>query len=74
MNVFLFKIKYYDGVDEVERKVFSVIRAESYTEAVGEIEEYYNDELIGFTVDWIDDGLIFISEEAYDKMLNGELC
>ena len=74
MNVFLFKVKYYDSVDEVERKAFSVIRAESYTEAVEEIEEYYGEDLLGFTVDWIEDDLIFITEEIYDKMLNGELC
>jgi hypothetical protein len=74
MNVYLFKVKYYDTVDNVERKAFSVIRAESYTKAVEELEGYYGEELLGFTVDWIDDGLIFIPEEVYDKMLNGELC
>lgn len=73
MNIYLFKIKYYDSIDEVERKTFSVIRAESFATAVEEIEEYYGEDLLGFTIDWIDDGLIFIPEEGYDKMLNGEL-
>ena len=73
MNVFLFKVKYYNSVDEVERKAFTIIRAESFTKAVEELEGYYEDDLIGFTADWIDDGLVFISEEVYDKMLNGEL-
>lgn len=74
MNVYLFKVRYYDTVDDVEGKAFSIIRAESYAKAVKEVEGYYGKELLGFTVDWIDDGLIFISEEVYDKMLNGELC
>ena len=74
MNVFLFKVRYYDSDDKVERKAFGVTRAESYATVVEEIEEYYGEDLLGFTVDWIDDGLIFITEEVYDKMLNGELC
>ena len=73
MDVFLFKVKYYDDVDKVKRKAFSVIPAESYTKAVEQLEGYYEDDLLGFTVDWIDDGLIFVSEKVYDKMLNGEL-
>lgn len=72
MNVFLFKVKYYDSVNEVERKAFTIIRAYSLTDAVKEIEEYYQDDILGFTVDWIDDGLIFVSEEVYNKMLKGE--
>ena len=40
---------------------------------VEEIEKNYMDELIGFTVNWISDDLIFISEETYNRMLRGEL-
>lgn len=73
MNVFLFEINYYDSIEEVEKKAFSVIRTNSFTEAVEEIENYYKDELISFTVNWISDDLIFISEETYNRMLRGEL-
>lgn len=73
MNVFLFKVNYYDSFEEVEKEAFSVIRTKSFTEAVEEIEKYYEDELIGFTVNWIGDDLIFISEETYNRMLRGEL-
>ena len=72
MFKFLFKAEYYDSIDEVERKAFSVIRATSFTEAVEEIEGYYKDDLLSFTVTCLEDDLIQISEETYNKMLKGE--
>lgn len=68
MVFFLFKVKYYDGV---ERKAFSVIRATSFTDAVKEIERYYRDKILSFTVTCLEDDLVQISEETYNKMLKG---
>ena len=72
MWVFLFKVNYYSSVDEAERKAFSVIRAISFAEAVEEIERYYGNDLCSFTVTCLEDDLIQISEETYNKMLKGE--
>jgi hypothetical protein len=72
MFKFLFKVEYYDSIDEVERKAFSIIRTTSFTEAVEKIERYFKKDLLSFTVTCLEDDLVQISEEAYNKMLKGE--
>lgn len=73
MYVYLFKVEYYDSINNKTQKLFHAVRAEKFVDAVEQVENYYGNELCGFTVDCLEDDLIQISEETYNKMLKGEL-
>ena len=73
MHVYLFKVDYYDSIDDKTRKLFHAVRDEKFVDAVEQVEDYYGNELCGFTVDCLEDDLIQISEETYNKMLKGEI-
>ena len=73
MYVFLFEVEYYDSFKDKTITAYHAVRAEKFVDAVEQVEDYYGNELCGFTVDCLEDDLIQISEETYNKMLKGEL-
>ena len=72
MYVFLFEVEYYDSFKDKTITAYHAIRDEKFVNAVEQLENYYGNELCGFTVTCLDDDLIQISEETYNKMLKGE--
>lgn len=66
---FLFKCLIYDEEIKQTKNVYCVIHAESYAKAVKELEDYYCDNLLSFTIALIDDSLVFINKEAYDILV-----
>ena len=73
MYIYLFKVEFYDTISNETITAYNVIRDETFVNAVEQLEHYYGDDLCGFTVNCLDDDLIKISEETYNKMLKGEL-
>ena len=72
MFVYLFKVESYNSIDNETVTAYHAVRAEKFVDAVEQVENYYGLELCGFTVDCLEDDLIQISEETYNKMLKGE--
>ena len=72
MYAFLFDVEFYDHIDDKTVTAYHAVRAEKFTNAVEQVEDYYGNDLCGFTVTCLEDDLIRISEETYNKMLKGE--
>lgn len=71
---FLFKCLIYDEEINQTKNVYCIIYAESYAKAVKELEDYYCDDLLSFTIALIDDSLIFIDKEIYDILTSRNGC
>lgn len=64
---FLFKVTYY--FDDNEAITYHLVRANDFTSAVKQIEDYFKDELIEFSVKIIEDYCNEISEIEYNRIL-----
>ena len=75
MEMFLFvgEVIYYDADsnDEIPKKV--VVRASSFVEAVQQIEDWYGNELTSLNLTSVDDLLITICDECYERLLTGDI-
>ena len=64
----------YDDEDkgaEISKKV--VVRASTFVEAVQQIENWYGVELISLNFTSVEDQLITICDECYERLLKGDL-
>jgi hypothetical protein len=69
MFTFLFKAVYWDDCDSTECTRYHVLRAESFVDAVSELENFYGKELLHFEVHALEDFFGEISESEYNRML-----
>ena len=69
MWTYLFKVQSWSEVLDKEETSFHTLRAESATEAVQAIEEFFRGDLVGFEVTIVEDNVGRISEEAYESIL-----
>ena len=67
MYVFLFEVEYYNIIEDKSLTAYHAIRDGKFVDAVEQLENYYGEELCGFTVTCLEDDLIQISEETYNK-------
>ena len=72
MYTFLFKAVSWDDCDNTECTRHHALRAESFMDAVGELEDFYGKELLHFEVHALEDFLGEISETEYNRMLQEE--
>lgn len=56
---------------EISKKV--VVRASSFVEAVQQIENWYGVELISLSLTCVEDQLITICDECYERLLKGDI-
>lgn len=59
-----------DSQMEISKKV--AVRASSFVEAVQQIENWYGDELISLNLMGVDDQLITICDDCYERLLKGD--
>ena len=69
---YLFKVKYWSDSEE-EQVAYHLIPAESMTEAVRELEDYYGADLLRVECDWKEHELIHLTEAHYNDILSGEV-
>lgn len=70
---YLFKVKYWNDIEEKEQFTYCLIPADSMAEAVKELEDYYGDNLLRVECDWTERELIHLTEAQYEAFLNGEV-
>lgn len=73
MYLFIGEATYYDEDKgaEISKKV--VVRASSFVEAVQQIENWYGKELTSLSFTGVEDQLITICNECYERLLKGDL-
>ena len=70
---YIFKVKYWSDIDKEEQISYHLIPADSMTEAVKEIEDYYGENLLRVECDWKERELVHLTEVQYNAFLNGEV-
>lgn len=70
---YLFKVIYWSNAKEEEQVTYCIIPADSMTEAVRELEDYYGDDLLRVECDWKERELIHLTEDQYYATLSGEV-
>lgn len=70
--LFIGEVAHYnpDMQTEISKKV--AVRASTFVEAVQQIENWYGDELISLNLMGVEDQLITICDECYERLLKGD--
>ena len=68
MNTFLVNVRYYDSIDEEEKFSYHLLRGNSFCDVLGEIEEYYGEDLLGFDVAYHEDFLGRVPSQAMTEL------
>lgn len=73
MFLFIGEVEYYDEDKgaEIPKKV--VVRASTFVEAVQQIEGWYGNALTSLNLTMVEDQLITICDECYEKLLKGDI-
>lgn len=73
MFLFVGEVTYYDANnhDEIPKKV--VVRAFTFVEAVQQIEDWYGNVLTSLNLTMVEDQLITICDECYERLLKGDI-
>lgn len=72
MYTYLFKVKYWNAVSEkIEEEVAIITNLRTYAEAVGELEDYYREDLDSFEVYSYEGGVAVLPIELYDQVKKG---
>lgn len=71
MYLFIGEITYEDKCAEISKKI--AVRASSFVEAVQQIKYWYGNELMSLSLTCVEDQLITICDECYERLLKGDL-
>lgn len=72
MYIYLFKVRYWNVVSEkIEEEIAIITNRRTYTEAVGELEGYYGEDLASFEVYSYESEVAVLPIELYDQVKKG---
>ena len=70
--VFIGEATYYNDDERKEVSKKFVVRAPSFVEAAQRVENWYGNELIAFNLIALEDQLVIICDDCYNRLLKGE--
>ena len=73
MFLYIGDVTHYNEDERAEISKKVVVRASSFVEAVQQIENWYGNELISLNLTCVEDQLITICDECYERLLKGDL-
>lgn len=72
MFLFIGEVVHYNDEMRAEISKKVAVRASSFVEAVQQIETWYGNELTHLSLTGVEDQLITICDECYDRLLKGD--
>lgn len=73
MFLYIGDVTHYNEDERAEISKKVVVRASSFVEAVQQIENWYGNELISLNLTCVEDQLITICDECYERLLKGDI-
>ena len=73
MFLYIGEVTYYEEDERAEISKKVVVRASSFVEAAQQIENWYGVELISLSLTCVEDQLITICDECYERLLKGDI-
>lgn len=73
MFLYIGDVTHYNDEKRAEISKKIVVRASSFVEAVQQIENWYGNELTSLNLTMVEDQLITICDECYERLLKGDL-
>lgn len=68
-----FEATVYDDSNMNSRTEYGAIPAETFTEAAAMLEDYYGNDLVKFSIELVEGGVLLFTKEVFDELKNSFL-